>query len=324
MKTLIVLLGPTAVGKTELALELAEKLGSPIINCDSRQIYKGMKIGTAAPTEDQLKRVKHYFVGTLELDDYYSAARYEEEVLKLTSELFKTHDMLILSGGSMMYIDAVCNGIDYIPNVDEKVRETLKARYEKEGLDQLLEELKMHDPKCYGQIDRKNHKRVIHALEIYYTTGKPYSSFLTRNALRNGEEREESREGTENRVRPFRIIKIGLQRPREELFDRINRRVDQMMRDGLYEEALSLIGKRNLNALNTVGYKEMFKVIDGEWPMDMAVERIKKNTRVYAKKQMTWFMHDKTIRWQPPLTPPKGGEQFDVKEMLDYINKEIR
>ena len=299
MKTLVVLLGPTAVGKTELSLDIAERLGSPIINCDSRQLYKGMKVGTAAPTEEQQARVKHYFVSTLELEDYYSAAKYEEEVLKLTTELFETHNSLLLTGGSMMYIDAVCNGIDEIPTIDENVRGTLKARFQEEGLDQLLEELKMHDPYCYERIDRKNHKRVIHALEVYYTTGKAYSAFLTGNV----------------HIRSFRTIKIGLQRPREELFQRINARVDQMMVDGLYDEALSLLDKRDLNALNTVGYKEMFKVIDGEWPMDMAVERIKKNTRVYAKKQMTWFMHDSDIQWFHPDEKDK---------ILDYINYECQ
>lgn len=284
MKTLIVILGPTAVGKTELTISLAEKLGCPIINCDSRQIYKRLKIGTAAPTEEQLKRVQHYFVGTLELDEYYSAAKYEEEVIKLSSDLFKNTDTLIMSGGSMMYIDAVCKGIDEIPNVDTEVRENLKERLDNEGLDALLEELRLLDPEHYNVVDRKNHKRVIHALEICYTTGKPYSSFLTKK----------------KKERPFDIIKIGLQRPREELFKRINARVDDMISQGLLKEAMDLMPFRELNSLNTVGYKEMFNVLDGTWELNMAIERMKKNTRVYAKKQITWFQHDDDIKWFHP------------------------
>lgn len=279
---LYVILGPTAVGKTETALRMAEQCGCPILNCDSRQIYKEMKIGTAAPTEEELRRVKHYFVGTLSLGDYYSAARYEEEALALLSELFKTHQRVILSGGSMMYIDAVCNGIDDIPTVDEEVRETLKQRLEQEGLDPLLRELQLLDPEHYAKVDLKNHKRIIHALEVCYTTGKPYSSFL----------------GKGKKERPFRIHKIGLTRQREQLFDRINRRVDLMMQQGLLEETRRLLPYRDTNALNTVGYKELFKVLDGEWDLPMAVERIKKNTRVYAKKQMTWFLRDNEIEWK--------------------------
>lgn len=279
---LYVILGPTAVGKTETALRMAEQWGCPILNCDSRQIYKEMKIGTAAPTEEELRRVKHYFVGTLSLGDYYSAARYEEEALALLSELFKTHQRVILSGGSMMYIDAVCNGIDDIPTVDEEVRETLKQRLEQEGLDPLLRELQLLDPEHYAKVDLKNHKRIIHALEVCYTTGKPYSSFL----------------GKSKKERPFRIHKIGLTRQREQLFDRINRRVDLMMQQGLLEETRRLLPYRDTNALNTVGYKELFKVLDGEWDLPMAVERIKKNTRVYAKKQMTWFLRDNEIKWK--------------------------
>ena len=217
--TLIVIIGPTAVGKTELSLSLAEMLHCPILNCDSRQIYRDMRIGTATPTEEQLSRVKHYFVGQLSIDDYYSAAMYEQEVLSLTAELFHEHRTLILSGGSMMYIDAVCNGIDDIPKIDEEVRATLVSRLRKEGLDTLLSELRLVDPVHYDTVDRKNAKRVVHALEVYYTTGQPYSSFLSGKALRQKEDNGNDR-------RPFRILKIGLERPREELFARINARVD--------------------------------------------------------------------------------------------------
>ena len=276
------MLGPTAVGKTETALSTAERWGCPIINCDSRQIYKDMKIGTAAPTEEEMARVKHYMVGILALDEYYSAARYEEDVLRLLEQLFRDHRRVILSGGSMMYIDAVCNGIDDIPTVDGEVRETLKARLQSEGLDPLLAELKLLDPEHYARVDRKNTRRVVHALEICYTSGRPYSDFLKAH----------------RKERPFRISKLGLRREREDLFGRINRRVDLMMEQGLMDEARRLYPYRHLNSLNTVGYKELFRVIDGEWPLDMAVERIKKNTRVYAKKQMTWFNKDTEIVWQ--------------------------
>lgn len=305
---LIIILGPTAVGKTDLTLSIAEKLKCPILNCDSRQIYKGMEIGTASPTQEQLERVKHYFVGKLELDEYYSAAKYEEEVLSLTSDLFKIHDTLILSGGSMMYIDAVCNGIDDIPTVNEDVRSSLKQRYQEEGIDKMLAELKLIDPLHYDTVDHKNWKRIIHALEIFYTTGKPYSSFLTRKTLRNTDKK------TNTTNRPFRILKIGLERPREELFERINSRVDAMINSGLLHEAMTLYKHRYKNALNTVGYKEMFNVLDGTWELPMAIERIKKNTRVYAKKQLTWFKHDNEIKWFHP---------DDIEEIHKYIEENL-
>ena len=282
------------MGKTELTLSLAEHYACPILNCDSRQIYRDMRIGTAAPTQEQLDRVRHYFVGQLDLNEYYSAAKYEQEVLQLTSELFKTHNTLILSGGSMMYIDAVCNGIDDIPTVDEEVRATLAKRLQEEGLEKLLAELRLADPEHYDFVDHKNAKRVVHALEVCYTTGKPYSSFLTRKTLRCGAST------TQTADRPFRILKIGLERPREELFARINSRVDDMINSGLLHEAMTLLPHRHENALNTVGYKEMFNVLDGTWELPMAIERLKKNTRVYAKKQMTWFKHDTGVTWFHP------------------------
>lgn len=300
MKHLLVLLGPTGVGKTELSLQLAEHFQCPIINADSRQIYKDIEIGTAAPTAEELARVKHYFVHTLALDEYYSAAEFEKDVLALLDELFKEHDVVVLSGGSMMYIDAVTKGIDDIPTVDEETRAMLRERFEKEGLEPLLAELKLLDPQYYEIVDHRNHKRVVHALEICYMTGKTYTSFRT-NTLKE---------------RPFNVVKFGLMRERENLFARINARVDQMMRDGLLDEVKRVYPLRHLNSLNTVGYKELFKVIDGEWELSMAVERIKKNTRVYAKKQMTWYKHDADIHWL-------NVDQMNTQEMLKTIEDEI-
>ena len=283
---LYVLLGPTAVGKTELALQMAEKLGSPILNCDSRQIYRGMEIGTAAPTKEQQNRVRHYFVGTHDIGDYYSAAQYEQDVLSLIAEL-REHQSLLLSGGSMMYLDAVCNGIDDIPSVDAEVRETLRQRFLNGEIDEMRNELRLLDPNYYHTADTRNPKRVVHALEVCYTSGRPYSSFLTNR----------------RKPRPFDIVKIGLRRERGELFDRINRRVDAMMQEGLLDEARRLYPFRKENALNTVGYKELFRYFDGEWELPFAVEKIKKNTRDYAKKQMTWFAHDTSIQWFHPESP---------------------
>ena len=300
MKNLLVLLGPTGVGKTALSLQLAEYLDCPIINADSRQIYKEIKIGTAAPAAEELARVKHYFVHTLELDEYYSAAEYEKDVLNLLSELFQKHDTVILSGGSMMYIDAVTKGIDDIPTVDDDTREMMALRFEAEGLEPLLKELKLLDPQYYEIVDKRNHKRVIHALEICYMTGKSYTSFRT-NACKE---------------RPFRTVKFGLTRDRENLFMRINERVEKMMCDGFLDEAKKVYPLRHLNALNTVGYKELFRVIDGDWELPMAVERIKKNTRVYAKKQLTWYKHDADIHWL-------DADRITVHDMLQRIESEL-
>ena len=295
---LFVLLGPTAVGKTALSIKIAKLLGSPIINCDSRQIYKDMSIGTAAPTEEQLAEVKHYFVKILELQQYYSAAQYEEDAINLIGQLSSTHNNLLLSGGSMMYIDAVCNGIDDIPTVAPEIREELKERLHTEGLEKLRNELRLLDPEYYNIVDLKNPKRIVHALEICYTSGKTYTSFRIRK----------------KKERPFQIIKIGLRRERNELFERINKRVDMMMEEGWLEEAKSLYPHRQLNALNTVGYKELFKYFDGTWELDFAIEKIKKNTRDYSKKQMTWFAHDEDIHWFSP---------DNEKEILDFISQNI-
>lgn len=298
MPTLIVLIGPTGVGKTELSLKIAEHCHTEIISSDSRQLYADLKIGTAAPTPEQLKRVPHHFVGTLQLTDYYSAARYEEEVMEKLKELFQTHSSVVMTGGSMMYIDAVCKGIDDIPTIDSNTRELMLKRYEKEGLEALCAELKLLDPEYYAQVDVKNPKRVIHALEICYMTGKTYTSFRTRS----------------QKKRPFNILKIGLRREREELYERINRRVDLMMEEGLLEEAKRVYPYRSLNSLNTVGYKELFKFLDGEWELPFAIEKVKQNSRIYSRKQMTWFKRDADITWFHP---------DQETEIMTFINNHL-
>ena len=294
MDTLVVITGPTAVRKTALTMQLAQHYGVPVINADSRQIYRELKIGTAAPTAEQQQLVKHYFVGTKSIDDYYNASMYEQEVLELLDAERSTFH--VLSGGSMMYIDAVCNGIDDIPTVRDDIREEMKRRYAEEGLEALCEDLRRLDPEHYDIVDRQNHRRVIHALEICYQTGRTYTSFRTQ----------------QKKERPFRIVKIGLNRDREELYNRINQRVDQMMEDGLLDEVKSLISKRNTNALNTVGYKELFDCLDGRWSLDEAVERIKGNTRRYARKQLTWYKRDADMRWFHP---------DNIEEILNYLTQ---
>jgi len=300
-KTLVVLLGPTGVGKTDLSIRLADTFRMPIINADSRQIFREIPIGTAAPTAEQLARVKHYFVGTHQLTDYYSASAYEQDVLRL----FKPQpegeglEMALLTGGSMMYIDAVCNGIDDIPTVDDQTRDWMKQRLADEGLPALVEELRTLDPEHYEIVDRQNPRRVVHALEICHMTGRTYTSFRTNT----------------KKERPFRIIKIGLNRPREELYNRINLRVDQMMADGLLDEARHVYPLRHMNALNTVGFKELFAYLDGVWTLQEAVERIKGNTRRYMRKQLTWFKRDDQIAW---FHPQQEGEIISfIHEQLD-------
>lgn len=281
---LVVLLGPTGVGKTDLCIRLADTFHVPIINADSRQIFAEIPIGTAAPTKEQLARVKHYFVGTHHLQDYYSASMFEQDALNIIQNEFLSHPCALMTGGSMMYIDAVCNGIDDIPTVDDKTRTWMKRRLAEEGLPALVQELKELDPEHYAVVDKQNPRRVVHALEICHMTGKTYTSFRTNS----------------KKERPFRILKIGLNRPREELYDRINRRVDQMMADGWLDEARCVYPLRHLNALNTVGYKELFLYFDGTWPLEEAVERIKGNTRRYMRKQLTWFKRDPEIHWFTP------------------------
>ena len=294
MKTLVVVVGPTGVGKTETCLRVAEHFGIPIINADSRQIYAELPIGTAAPTIDQQRQVKHLFVGSLHLKDYYSAAMFEADVISVTNQLFSDCDIALMSGGSMMYIDAVCNGIDDIPTIDNNTRELIKQRYENEGLEALCAELKMLDPDYYNIVDLKNTRRVIHSIEICTMTGKTYTSFRQ----------------NKKKDRSFNVIKIGLNRPREELYNRINDRVLKMMDEGMIEEARNVYPLRNLNSLNTVGYKELFEYFDDKISLEEAIRRIQSNTRRYSRKQMTWFQRDEKIKWFSPI---------DIEEIIKYI-----
>lgn len=284
MNYLIVILGPTGIGKTALSLQIAERFSAPILSADSRQLFKELPIGTAAPTPEEQNRVKHYFVGKLSLGDYYSASIFENEVLSLLNELYKKNPVAVLSGGSMLYIDAVCNGIDDLPTVDISLRNELMERLKTEGLDQLRNELRILDPEYYNEVDLKNAKRILHALEICLMTGKPFSSFRSKT----------------KKERPFKIIKIGLKREREELYDRINRRVDEMITTGLIEEARNVYPQKGINSLNTVGYKELFNYFDGTWDLNFAIEKIKQNSRIYSRKQMTWFKRDPEINWFHP------------------------
>ena len=314
MNSLIVITGPTGVGKTELCLNIAEHYGIDIINADSRQIYAEIPIGTAAPTAEQMQRVRHYFVGTHHIGDYYSASMYEQEVLDLIAEKEQeasNNPIAILTGGSMMYIDAVCNGIDDIPTIKDEIRNKMKQRLETEGLDALVDELRELDPQHWETVDRSNPRRVVHALEICHQTGRTYTSF------RIGKKKE----------RPFNIIKIGLTRDKvlkvkrgqvimdhTELYDRINARVVSMMEQGLVEEAKSVLPYRNEKALNTIGYKEMFRYFDNEITLEEAVRQIQSNSREYARKQLTWYKKDESMTWFHP------NQKKDIK---DYINSNL-
>lgn len=298
MKTLVVVLGPTGVGKTELCLTIAEHLGIDIINADSRQIFAELPIGTAAPTQEQQQRVHHHFVGNHHLNDYYSASIYEEEVMALLRDKFERGDVAMLTGGSMMYIDAVCNGIDDIPTIDDATRQMMKARLEAEGLPALVEELRRLDPEHYQIVDKNNPRRVVHALEICYMTGKTYTSFRTNS----------------KKERPFHVLKIGLNRDRGELYERINQRVLDMMDAGLEDEACRCYPLKGLNSLNTVGYREMFDYFDGLTDRAEAIRRIQSNSRRYMRKQLTWFKKDPEIVWFPP---------DNVKEIINYIDTHL-
>ena len=281
-RKLTILLGPTGVGKTDRSISLAESLGSPIISCDSRQLYREMGIGTAVPSPEQLARVRHYFIQDHSIHDIYTAGQYELDAIALLEELFgQGHEELVMVGGSGFYIDAVCNGLDDFPPADQALREKLSSRLREEGVEALRTELRILDPESYRSIDIANGQRVVRALEVCLMTGRPFSSFKTEP----------------HKKRNFEIEKIGLVRPRQELYERIDRRVLQMVRDGLVEEARSLAGQRNLPALQTVGYKEIFSYLDGEYGLDRAVELIQRNTRRYAKRQLSWWARDKEIKW---------------------------
>lgn len=297
-KTLVVILGPTGVGKTDTCIKVAKYFNVPIINADSRQIFQELPIGTAAPTQAQQQEVKHYFVGNHHIDDYYSASMFEQDALHLLNQLFVSHDMALMSGGSMMYIDAVCNGIDDIPTVDDHTRQWMKRRLEEEGLPALVEELRTLDPEHYEFVDKNNPRRVVHALEICHMTGKTYTSFRT-NQIKQ---------------RPFNIVKVGLNLPREQLYQRINQRVLNMLQEGLEAEARSVYPKRHLNSLCTVGYRELFDYFDGLCTLEEAVAKIQSNTRRYMRKQLTWFKKDDKIQWFSPN---------NIEEIINYISNSI-
>ena len=292
-KTLIIITGPTGVGKTEATLRIAEHFNVPVINADSRQIFSEIPIGTAAPTDQQQRRVPHYFVGNHHLEDYYSASLYEQDVLNLINS--QDTSISLLSGGSMMYIDAVCKGIDDIPTIRPEIREEMMRRLEIEGLEEMCNLLRNLDPEHWEIVDRKNPRRVLHALEICIQTGKTYTSFRSNTT----------------KERPFNIIKIGLNRDRNELYDRINQRVLNMIDEGMIKEALRVYPKRTLNSLNTVGYKEMFEYLDGLTTLDEAIFKIQSNTRKYARKQLTWYKKDDDLQWFNP---------DNVEEILKYIS----
>lgn len=283
--TLVLILGPTGVGKTELSIRVAEQYGCPILSCDSRQIYRAIPTGTAAPTAEEQARVKHYFVGTHELDEQYNAGQYERDAIQLMEELFKQHETVVMTGGSMLYADAVCYGLDDLRHVPDDIREQVQKykaqRTKEEWLEWLQAEVRRLDPEYWERVDRNNPARLAHCVEICLATGKPYSSLLTHSV----------------KERPFRIIKIGLERAREELYARINRRVEQMIAEGLVEEARAVYPMRQYNSLQTVGYKELFAFFDGEYDLARAIELIQQNSRHYAKRQMTWFRRDKDIQW---------------------------
>ena len=294
MNTLIVIVGPTGVGKTALCIDVAKQLDTVIINADSRQMFKEIPIGTAAPTDDEQNMVKHYFIGNLSIKDYFNASMFENEVITLLGRLFHEKDVVILSGGSMMYVDAVCNGIDDIPTVNEHIRNLVKEDYERHGLSEMQNKLKELDPEYYSIVDKNNPQRVIHAVEICLSTGRTYTSFRTNI----------------KKERPFRIIKIGLTRERGELYGRIDERVENMIASGLIDEARRMHPYKGLNALNTVGYKELFDYFDGNCTLEEAIFRIKCNTHKYCRKQLTWFKRDKDIRWFSP---------DNVEEIINYI-----
>lgn len=297
MKTVVVVAGPTGIGKTRTGLALAKDYNSVIVSADSRQIYREIPIGTAAPTPEEQAEIPHFLVGTRSVFDYYNAFEFEQDALRCVQEAFVDKDVVFMVGGSMMYLDAFCNGIDELPTVDPQLRKDLMARFSEEGLASLRMQLKQLDPEFYKQVDLKNAKRVIHALEICLMTGRPYSSLRTQP----------------KKKRPFQIIRVGLHMDRALLYERIDLRVEQMLAKGLEEEARSLWPHRYLNALNTVGYKELFAYFEGEYGLDRALELIQRNSRRYARKQLSWFRRDASIQWFHPS---------DLSALLTYIEAE--
>ena len=281
MRVLLLILGPTGVGKTELSLRVAEHYGCPILNCDSRQVYRGIPIGTAAPTSEEQARVRHYFVATRELEEDYNAGQYERDAITLLDELFRTHEVVVMTGGSMLYADAVCNGLDDLPSIPAAIRQQVRKDYEQGGLEWLQQEVQRLDPLYWDEVDRCNPARLMHCIELCLTTGQSYSALRTRTT----------------KQRPFRIVKVALDRPRAELYARIDARVLQMMENGVLDEAKKVYPKRALNSLQTVGYRELFGYLDGEYDLPRAIELIQQNTRHYAKRQLTWYRRDNTIHW---------------------------
>ena len=298
---LIVILGPTGVGKSDFSIDIASHFKTEIISADSRQFYREMKIGTAVPSENQLNKVRHHFIRFLSVKDYFSASLFERAVLELLPSLFRKNKLVMMTGGSGMYIDAVCSGIDDIPDIDPSAREKYNAKFIAEGIESLRAELKLVDPDYYARVDLRNHKRIIRALEIYETTGHRYTEFLT----------------DRNVERDFNIIKIGLRRDREDLYRRINSRVDEMINSGLEDEARALFDQRHLSPLKSVGYSEFFDFFEGKISRDKAIELIKRNSRRYAKRQMTWWSRDKEIVWFSP-----DNKEEIIKYISDCIKKE--
>lgn len=295
MNTLFVILGPTGVGKTDLSIEVARMLGTSVISCDSRQIYRELSIGVASPSPEQLAAVKHYFIATRSVDEHYSAGQYELDALPIIESEMAANGCAVMVGGSMLYIDAVCRGIDDIPTIDEELRRSVRRIYDEQGIEEVRRRLRLLDPQHYAEVDLRNVKRMLHALEVCYQTGQPFSKLRTGGIKR----------------RSFEIVKIGLDCPREVLYDNIDRRVLKMIQQGLEQEVRSVSDKRHLNALNTVGYKEMFAYLDGEYDLDRAIELIQRNTRHYAKKQLSWFKRYGDVQWFSP---------YDRQRILDMLS----
>jgi tRNA dimethylallyltransferase len=295
MNTLFVILGPTGVGKTDLSIEVASMLGTSVISCDSRQIYRELSIGVASPSPEQLAAVKHYFIATRSVDEHYSAGQYELDALPIIESEIAANGCAVMVGGSMLYIDAVCRGIDDIPTIDEELRRSVRRIYDEQGIEEVRRRLRLLDPQHYAEVDLRNVKRMLHALEVCYQTGQPFSKLRTGGVKR----------------RSFEIVKIGLDCPREVLYDNIDRRVLKMIQQGLEQEVRSVSDKRHLNALNTVGYKEMFAYLDGEYDLDRAIELIQRNTRHYAKKQLSWFKRYGDVQWFSP---------YDRQRILDMLS----
>lgn len=295
MNTLFVILGPTGVGKTDLSIEVARMLGTSVISCDSRQIYRELSIGVASPSPEQLAAVKHYFIATRSVEEHYSAGQYELDALPIIESEIAANGCAVMVGGLMLYIDAVCRGIDDIPTIDEELRRSVRRIYDEQGIEEVRRRLRLLDPQHYAEVDLRNVKRMLHALEVYYQTGQPFSKLRTGSVKR----------------RSFDIVKIGLDCPREVLYDNIDRRVLKMIQQGLEREVRAVSDKRHLNALNTVGYKEMFAYLDGEYDLDRAIELIQRNTRHYAKKQLSWFKRYGDVQWFSP---------YDRQRILDMLS----